>query len=479
MDKREELLDSGPIDPSDPRYTDLLSDIQGNILNDHGRDYAAHIFLTFTGDRERARQWIRDFEPAVTSANKQAADAQRRRSAGIDDIPFVGFFLSAKGYDFLGLEKVKPKESSFETGMKARGPDLNDPIEAEWDNSFKDNAIHAMILLANDDKNRVMVEKHAVEETVTDENGNRILQGLTEIATISVIEFGRMMYRNGLRDEPLEHFGYIDGISNPMFLMEDIPEDIEKWDPGARLRLALVPEITEGKPGVGSFLVFRKLEQNVQLFQQSKHNLADALSYRSNKESKDLAGALAVGRFIDGTPVTRNNGYGQPINDFDYGPFRGTLDYSRDDGRRCPLHAHIRKANPREPGSEREHRIVRRGITYNSSGNADPYKPPDDMTPPNELPQRDVGLLFMCYQSSIENQFEYLQKRMNEQKPGIDPVTGQTEPGQPVPKQRWPRKWEEPQAGTIPFSFMECVKLKGGEYFFAPSKSFMKTISQF
>lgn len=56
----------------------------------------------------------------------------------------------------------------------------------------------------------------------------------------------------------------------------------------------------------------------------------------------ELAGALLVGRFEDGTPVTFQgaDGLDDPVpNNFDY---RGDMA-----GARCPFFAHIRKTNPR------------------------------------------------------------------------------------------------------------------------------------
>jgi hypothetical protein len=75
--------------------------------------------------------------------------------------------------------------------------------------------------------------------------------------------------------------------------------------------------------------------------------------------------------------------------------------FARDpEGRRCPLGAHIRRANPRDGlygGGKRtrRHRIIRRGM---------PYGP---VLPPRAQPdQRDRGLLFVCFNASIRRQFE-------------------------------------------------------------------------
>ena len=57
---------------------------------------------------------------------------------------------------------------------------------------------------------------------------------------------------------------------------------------------------------------------------------------------------------------------------------------------------------------------------------------------------------------------------------GIDPVAGQH--GQhPCPvQQRWPVQWGKPE--MAPFDFGGFVTMKGGEFLFAPSLQFLKTL---
>jgi deferrochelatase/peroxidase EfeB len=213
--------------------------------------------------------------------------------------------------------------------------------------------------------------------------------------------------------------------------------------------------------------VFRKLEQNVRAFKEYEQQFAQALGL-TGKDVK-RAGALVMGRFEDGTPVVLKctpGGYTSAPNNFNY---------DKDlDGARCPLQAHIRKVNPRKEGVPR---IVRRGITY---GNRE--KEPQDNPSLEELPSEGVGLLFMCYQKSISQQFEVLQylyandrRFPEEQEPGIDPIIGQ--PGaNGVGELKWPVHWNDPRDQHKRFDFHSFVTLKGGEYFFAPSIHFLKNL---
>lgn len=181
---------------------------------------------------------------------------------------------------------------------------------------------------------------------------------------------------------------------------------------------------------------------------------------------------MAVGRFRDGTPVTLSQKDGMDLaraNNFTYA----------DDaqGLQCPFHAHIRKVNPRgdtvvgrnaSADAERGHRIVRRGITYGK-------RRPDL----RDAPGYGVGLLFMCFQRSIANQFALMQRMWAGNpcfaKPaaGRDPIIGQRAPGEIAGAPQWPVEWGKPE--TKPVEFGGYVTLKGGEFFFAPSIRFLTT----
>jgi deferrochelatase/peroxidase EfeB len=148
------------------------------------------------------------------------------------------------------------------------------------------------------------------------------------------------------------------------------------------------------------------------------------------------------------------------------------FDYRADlDGGKCPFQAHIRKSNPRGSGpgglpNQNSRRMVRRGITYGSRK--------DDFSKIADMPEGGVGLLFMAYQKSIANQFEFIQQSWvnNVGFPtpgtGIDPVLGQSAAAPPA--QKWPNVWGQ-AASTVDFDFRDFVKMRGGEYFFAPSLS--------
>ncbi|OYU42180.1 MAG: hypothetical protein CFE44_25485 [Burkholderiales bacterium PBB4] len=120
--------------------------------------------------------------------------------------------------------------------------------------------------------------------------------------------------------------------------------------------------------------------------------------------------------------------------------------------------------------------MARRGIPYGERADD-----PNDGAIDNK-PEGGVGLLFMAYQSSIEGQFEFTQQswannpgfhfQATPQPVGIDPVIGQPDNAS---AQRYPL---EHGVGPLsaPFNFSSFVRMKGGEYFFAPSRSFFQRL---
>ena len=110
----------------------------------------------------------------------------------------------------------------------------------------------------------------------------------------------------------------------------------------------------------GSYLVYRKLEQDYDAFSARVKALAADVPI-----SEELAGAYVVGRFKDGTPISARDTPSPGLETDNH--FVHSTDKK---GLKCPMHAHIRKANPRgttpktKPADESARRITRRGIPY-------------------------------------------------------------------------------------------------------------------
>jgi len=402
---------SKPIDADDPDAKRLLAGLQGNILKSHGRDHSVLVFFQFS-DRKLAARWIREVAQTVTTALRHVEEARRFSSFRIPGSLFVNVFLSATGMKHLGLKT--PRSEAFTAGAADAGKRLADPPSETWEAPYR-NPIDGMILLADDDLHYLSREAAGIFESVGD------------AARIVAVERGTVL-RNSAGD-PIEHFGYADGLSQPVFLKSDLRRNRRRqWDTAAGPSLVLVND--PNSDGYGSYLVYRKLEQDVPAFKAKEEELSAALGLG---EDSELGGALVVGRFEDGTPVIHQpyGGLSPAPNDFNYA--RDPL------GSRCPMHAHIRLVNPRTHEST-EHRIARRGIPYGAPG--------DDQ----------VGLLFLCFQANIEAQFERLQINQHNR----DGLTGID-----CAPQAWPSRWDG--SGRTTFAFGGFVRLQGAAYLFAPS----------
>jgi serine protease AprX len=456
-----------PLDLNNPDAQKFLEDLQGNILKSHGRRYAAHLILRFNSENVAVvRTWIADFaKNNVTSAQKQreATDEWKKRRQSGDTTEgelFAMFLLSAAGYralEFKDSDIPVDPAGSFLRGMKRPRKWLNDPTPSLWDKPYNDE-IHSIIILAHENYEHLQVEVEAVQNE---------LRAFCEVVHL---EEGERKFDEGRSIEP---FGFTDGISQPRLIKQDIEEEIEErgnlnWDPAASLDLVLVEEPGDNN-SYGSFMVFRKLEQNVKGFKEAIKELAGKLGVDEQE-----AGALAVGRYKNGAPLipTKVNKTETLSNDFNFMDDR--------EGKVCPFQAHIRRTNPRGDldtfqvrigttelsrlAFERSKRIVRHGI---------PYDHRTDQS--EENPEIGVGLLFMCFQSSLD-QFEIQQNAAHsenfprEQKyDGVDAIIGRSiDPNHPL-KQSW---------GEIKFAMTDFVKLKGGEYFFAPSLPFLKKLTE-
>lgn len=185
----------------------------------------------------------------------------------------------------------------------------------------------------------------------------------------------------------VEHFGFLDGISQPRLRLPADPPS-----PGT-LPLGDVllgfeneredPPSTNADLLSGSFLVIRKLRQDLP-------GLSALLGALPADLDREAILAKMMGRARDGTPLATVRG--GDLNAFDFDDDA--------DGARCPLTSHVRRTNPRTP----EHgvappRLMRRGMSFG---------PPRGSNEPGPR-----GTFFMAYNASIAEQFEVLQRWVN------------------------------------------------------------------
>jgi Dyp-type peroxidase family len=432
--------------------------LQSNILKSHNRKHVVLLPLRFTAPADKIREWISAFSRQhVTSASQQGKEIDHFRQTRQDAGSVLGnFYISPFGYTALGLdpeqldsELFPDVQVTFSKGMAAYAGELNDPPQIDWEESYRDR-IDAMILLAANDAGNLLAECA------------NVLLGLQKMAVAEprTIEVGKALFNES--GQRIEHFGFVDGISDPHFTEVDPAGGTrQQWDPRADVDLVLAKDPFAPEPDCwGSFLVYRKLEQDVKKFKDLVRNLARQLTNGDEMFAK----AMVVGRFPNGSPLVLSGRDDHPgTNDFDYRDDR--------DGSRCPFHSHIRKMTPRGGSDrpleeERSSRIARRGITY---GRRSPRL--------DDEPEAGVGTLFLCFQHNISRQFAFLQKRwanrleFPRQGVGIDPFSGRVAA---AASQQWPTAWDQP--GRVGFDLSRVVTLKGGEFFFAPSLPFLRNL---
>ncbi|HEX6374408.1 MAG TPA: hypothetical protein VFZ91_01675, partial [Allosphingosinicella sp.] len=241
------------------------------------------------------------------------------------------------------------------------------------------------------------------------------------------IELGQDPYRVDYKANPdgevvplterKEHFGFRDGLSQP-FVDVGVGDTVPgggtadrrgTWTPVAPGEIFLDREDESGQShrlpihadlrAGSTYLVFRKLEQDVEGFRAflSQQRPDDT-------RAQDKLAAEFFGRWPNGTSLVHSPNSQRstacPETEAALNDFR----YAADDpfGRKCPLGAHVRRANPRDIGGRndvRHHRILRRGIAYGG-----PLLTTDT---PEDGERR--GILFIAVNARIDLQFEVVQ----------------------------------------------------------------------
>ncbi|MEV5412230.1 hypothetical protein AB0K60_25775 [Thermopolyspora sp. NPDC052614] len=436
----------------------MLDNLQPNILQPHTREHLSVLFVHF-GDGADGRRFLRSLVPLMKSARKHLEEVRAFRESATPGTVYVGVGISKAGYLALGHATNKFTDNAFKSGMKRRKDTLSDPPVGDWEIPYQ-KEIHAVILIGDATKAPVTAARAKVVELLP--------------ATAGILGEETGLAQRNPEGKGIEHFGYVDGRSQPLFLADQVAEEKGvNWNPFFPLSHILAADPLAPKPDqhFGTYLVFRKLEQNVRAFRQAEKDLADSLGLTG--EDRERAGAMLVGRFRNGTPLRL---HGKPSSDG--WPTQNDFSYRDDPGGKCPVSAHIRKTTPRETrdgGLERGGvMMARRGQTYGTRTDN-----PWDDAPPETRPTGGVGLLFMAFNSSLQDQFEFMQQAwandpdFPEPGTGQDPIIGQ---GKRTVEVRFPESWGSTKLSPPQKQIPQTVTMKGGEYFFMPSLAYLKSL---
>jgi Dyp-type peroxidase family len=456
------------------------SAIQGNIIPGFGRSMQLLVAYNAEGP-DVLRRALCLVAPALTALSPVLKRRGERKEVflgertfeSLDDPLWLNLALGRYALEALGYGEVASLDEAFERGMIAeRTGDPREPLlpDGSLDPACPDNWV------VGGPNRRVDIFLIFAADSAIEELARPLLEELDEVPGLNRI------YREKGESLPgeKEHFGFADGVSLPgprgvvdvggvqvqVTTRYGVPprEGVQYGRPGQPLvppgqflvgadgDLKPTPEIARD----GSFLVFRRLRQDVRGFYEETDNLAAQIAAETGDDSLDgpKLRALFVGRWPSGQPLMRPGheppsdpepflarnyfAYGAPLPPLNLPDGTSVPGAPRDPdavfgGSICPAYAHIRKVNPRDLGTDkggaaetRRFQMLRRGIPFGPSYN---HEDPDGQT--NEY---ERGLLFLSYQRSIEDQFETLNSDWmnNEDTPtagGFDVLVGQNAAG--------------------------------------------------
>ena len=440
------------------------TDIQGFVLRGYNMPVARYLFLRFES-ASRARKLIGRLLGQITTGQHWHGDKPQST---------VNIAFTHCGLKHLELPDATllsfPVE--FQQGMRHRAGILGDcgvNSPDRWDKVWREDRIHAWVGV-----NGLTAE--ALEACCA---GILSLIEETAGATVVALQDAAAVVIDG-KPTTAEHFGYTDGFGNPDYLgierstqpgQGKLQSD-KTWAPLAtgelllgyadeagELPVAPIPHLLAAN---GTFMVYRKLHQNVAAFRAYLDK--QAVLYSGGKEK--LA-AKFIGRWRDGTPLELSPEH--PDHTIVQDPNRSTdFTYGADaEGTRCPIGAHIRRVHPRDAFGfngqlVNRRRITRRGLPYG------PYVPEGQSISDTD----ERGIVFMVLNASLSRQFEFVQQQWIQY--GNDAHLGNDKDmllGNHGGRERFVVQGDASPTNP-PFicsNLPDFVELRGGDYFFLPS----------
>jgi Dyp-type peroxidase family len=450
-----------------------VSDIQGFALRGYNFPYARYLLLELAPAKQ-ARALLRKLLNVVTTGERWDINNKPQST--------VNVAFTHKGLEQLALPLASllsfPLE--FQQGMRARSDILGDSgtnAPERWDPVWREQYVHAWLAVNARTAEALEARSREMQQFIDETGGARLLQSQDAGAIRLHGKFSTS-----------EHFGYTDGFGNPDFKGAErdcVPGQGKltkrgEWealatgefllgyaDEAGELPVSPIPHLLGRN---GTFMVYRKLHQNVNTFRAYLD--AKGKHYQGGKEK--LA-AKFVGRWRDGTPLELSPDMADPTIVAD--PNQNTnFTYGEDPaGIRCPLGAHIRRTHPRDAfgfngGLVNRRRIMRRGLPYGE------YVP--EGQPVSDSDER--GIIFMALNASIFRQFEFVQQQWIEY--GNDARLGNDKDlllGNHEGKGKFVVQGTADHANP-PFicgALPNFVELRGGDYFFLPSLTALAMIA--
>ena len=498
---------------------DLL-DIQGNVIRAYGRfnfPFARYVFLNIR-DHRRGREFVGKVTEEVTTAVKWD-DGPNPIKKPLSTVNI--------GFTYQGLKQLELPRASligfpmeFVMGMKKRkdilgddgksAPEHWDPIWRESHEKDHHKDVHIWMSINGQSMADVQRRYEWLQELVTRSAGGvAILSGHRGDNGEEHLPFQDVhaVFENG-RPTSKEHFGYTDGIGDPVF--EGLPGRPERvigrgkqmkngeWaaletgefilghkDEANEYPAAPLPQLLSRN---GTFMVYRKLHENVGTF--NAYLEQEGQKYPGGKE---LLAAKFVGRWRDnGAPIVSApdakskaewDARFAAANNVERDKMLSGFTFDKDmDGSKCPFSSHLRRINPRSaleftpkafetPGAlANRRRVMRRGLPYGDV--KDPTR--DD---------GNHGIVIMMLNASISRQFEFVQQQWinygNDFKAGNDKeiILGNHD----ADLSSRAVLEVDPDSDQAPYFLSKIPRLvetRGGDYFFLPSMTALRMIAK-
>ena len=460
-----------------------VDDIQGIIVRGYANLTAAcFVFLRIT-DAGKAKDWLADMAGKVQDGATKPDNTCLNIAFTFEGLRILG--LNSKTLALFSTEFLEGMTSGYRSRILG---DQGESAPNQWQwGGPKTEQIHILLMFYARDEETL--------KTFYEANTN----GLEKAGLILVGQKLETLSLNGK-----EHFGFADGISQPIIaglsksgteentvrageFILGYPNEYDQFTVSPMVKSEadnkrILPLDINGSGDHdfgrnGSYLVFRQLHQKVREFWQFIDQETRNSDNSTNPEARIKLASKMVGRWPSGAPLSLTGDHDQPElgsqNDFMY--------HETDPlGLKCPFGSHIRRSNPRgslppDPGSKtaiaiaKRHRLLRRGRSYGSP--VDPSLDPEAILASSEQ-NTERGIYFICFNGNIRRQFEFIQQTWvnNRNFAGLyndpDPLVGDndtwrdgipssfTMPGNPVRK----------RVHNLP----RFVDVRGGGYFFMP-----------
>jgi Dyp-type peroxidase family len=494
------------------------SDVQGLVTSGYPKlPFSAYVLWRFLSERLDDKRWIAGLAERLmrvgSGDDESDADVDAPQPAPTttlhalkhatgSNLRAINLAFTASGINKLDDHALSNFSLEFVEGMAPRAEseagarrsnilgdlDASSPDHWDWGGWSKNREIDGVLLLFAADETSL--------QTVVDAE----IKVMADVAEPLHHEGRPLILRGRIYEDRKEHFGFRDGISQPLIEgarpkngEEDTAQTISKRrilsvKPGEFIlgyrneRRATVapqsksdrklPETVHDVRRNGSYLVFRQLEQDVHAFDAFVSSVAQSHYGNAEPANKDSVAGRLVGRMPNGTPlVPAAADSPEPPhlrNDFLYffeDPF----------GLACPIGSHIRRANRRDMGGpdpdtalrlSKMHRIIRRGRPY---GERFQHASPNDK-------ETERGMLFIGLNADIAGQFEMIQhswlnnKNFSGLYAGTDPFSHFLDAGDVLTIQDRPTNLHIDR--PAPF-----VRVRGGAYFFLPGINAVRALA--